>query len=153
MTVVWFPRVDEIKGDDTIRKAWKELKEKLKKRTKIRFEGFEDPIEWTVVIQQHDDYRKAIVMEKIVFTSQHMDYVRRKIPEAIHDPEIRITYWLYDSTKDEWVPKEDVELGRIKGWAPPLIPTCDFERLCRIYDYLKLYNSIPEQEKLEPIDH
>ncbi len=99
MTVVWFPKLNTINGDNAVRKAWEDLRKKLKNRTKITIEGYDNPIEWIVVIQQHDHYRKAIVMEKIVFTRQYIEHVKKRISEAIHDPEIRITWWEYKDGK------------------------------------------------------
>ena len=148
MTEIWFPKIDTIKGDNAVKNAWDEFRKKIKKKRNIRIEpqgcnkkSFVVPVELIVVIQQRNYWLKAIVLEELNFREcGYIDCVRKGIPEYDGENEIRICYWIYDKTKNQWIFRKE----------PIMMPVSDFVRLKTIYQSIKMgVTEIAEQLGLE----
>lgn len=139
MTVIVFPKINRIKGNQEDKDRWRELRDLVRKRKKLKLRDCEYlDIDWIIVIQQHDDHKKAIVMEKIIFTDECVEKIRKRVPEAVVDPEIRITWWSYRN-KGVWKPEKEIKEGRIELIPPVLIPVRDFTKLIHLFTLLEIH--------------
>lgn len=136
MTTVWFPRLDEIKGDDEIKEGWEKLRENISKKRYIKMKPqgsngleFPVPIDLIIVIQQYNCWRKAIVLEEMDYKkcTGFLDTVKKAIPEADGAKEVRISYYMYSCEQKKWIFQRN----------PVHITIEDFYRLFNVYNAIK----------------